>query len=193
MSGRTSRTKGREWQAELARRWREKGIYPEAASSQGAQVRSSGGPGKTPPDVEGTPWWVEAKHTRASNPVGALRQAERERKAAGDERPAIAVVKPHGDRTVGPVVCMRLETFEQLMHLIEGSRAKVEDLACACMVPPRCVVDAAVDAFLALDDDDQVVRIEGALGLHGAPPAAACPRTVADGPHAREHCRTEAP
>lgn len=115
-SGSTSRRKGAAWQAELAKRWRDTGLYPDAASTQGAQTRSGRQIGKTPPDVEGTPFWVEAKHTRAANPVGALRQAERERRAAGDERPCIAVVKPNGDRLVGPVVCMRLEDFEALIR-----------------------------------------------------------------------------
>lgn len=115
MSGRTSRSKGVRWQSDLARRWRELGLYPDAASTQGEQTRSGRGLGKTPPDVEGTPWWVEAKHTRAVNPVGALRQAEKERRAAGDERPCLAVVRPNGDRLVGPVVCMRLVDFEALI------------------------------------------------------------------------------
>lgn len=115
--GARERAKGREWQAALARRWRERGVFPEAASTQGAQVRSGRKIGKTPPDIEGTPFWVEAKHTRAANPVGALRQAERERREAGDPRPCIAVVKPNGDRLVGPVVTMRLDTFEEIVGL----------------------------------------------------------------------------
>lgn len=115
-AGKRARGKGAAWQAALAQRWRDSGLYPDAASSQGAQTRSGRKLGKTPPDVDGTPWWVEAKHTRAANPVGALRQAERERKAADDERPAIAVVKPSGDKLVGPVVCMRLDTFETLIR-----------------------------------------------------------------------------
>lgn len=122
--GRRSRSKGAAFQAELAKRWRDSRLYPDAASTQGAQTRSGRRIGKTPPDVEGTPFWVEAKHTRAANPVGALRQAERERKTAGDSRPAIAVVRPNGDRLVGPVVCMRLETFEELMATLERLRRK---------------------------------------------------------------------
>lgn len=110
-----SRRKGAVWQAELARRWRDLGLYPDAASSQGAQTRSGRALGKTPPDVDGTPWWVEAKHRRAADPVGALRQAEAERAAAGDERPAIAVVRPHREGPGGAVVCMRIDTFEALM------------------------------------------------------------------------------
>lgn len=113
-----ARRKGRVWQAELAQRWRELGVFPEAHSTQGAQTRSGRQLGKTPPDVEGTPFWVEAKHTRAPNPVGALRQAEREKRAAKDLRPCITVVKPNGDKLVGPVVVMRLETFEALLRTL---------------------------------------------------------------------------
>lgn len=110
-----SRRKGAAWQAELARRWRAIGLYGDAHSTQGAQTRSGRQLGKTPPDVDGTPWWVEAKHRRAADPVGALKQAEREREAAGDERPAIAVVRPHGCGPADAVVAMRLETFERLI------------------------------------------------------------------------------
>lgn len=109
------RRKGQKWQATLAKRWRDNGLYPDAASTQGAQTRSGRRIGKTPPDVEGTPWWVEAKHTRRGNIVGALRQAETERREAGDDRPCIAVVKPDGDKLVGPIVAMRLEDFERLI------------------------------------------------------------------------------
>jgi len=110
-----SRRKGSAWQSELARRWRDLGLWPDAASTQGAQTRSGRAIGKTPPDVEGTPYWVEAKHTRAPNPIGALRQAERERSAAGDYRPPLAVVRPHGGGPDDAVICMRLVDFEAMI------------------------------------------------------------------------------
>jgi hypothetical protein len=113
-----SREKGARWQAELARRWRESGVFPDAHSTQGDQKELRAKVRRYPPDVEGTPFWVEAKHTRAANPVGALRQAERERRAAEDPRPCIAVVKPNGDKLVGPIVVMRLETFEALLRTL---------------------------------------------------------------------------
>lgn len=110
-----SRRKGAAWQAALARRWRDLGLYPDAHSTQGAQTRSGRQLGKTPPDVDGTPWWVECKHRRAADPVGALKQAEREQAAAEDARPCIAVVRPHGCGEREAVVAMRLEVFEALI------------------------------------------------------------------------------
>lgn len=107
-----SRRKGAAWQAELARRWRESGLYPDAYSTQGAQKF---GPGPKPPDVDGTPWAVECKHTRACNPVAALRQAIAEKEARRDERVPIAVVRPHGEGADGAVVVMRLTDFEGLI------------------------------------------------------------------------------
>jgi hypothetical protein len=121
-SGRTSRRKGAAWQAELARRWRTLGLYEHAASTQGEQTRS-GRLGRTPPDVEGTPWWLEAKHTRRPDPVGALRQAEEEAGRAGDPRPALAVVRPHGAAVADAVVVMRLATFEALVDSNEPRAA----------------------------------------------------------------------
>lgn len=117
-----ARRKGRDWQAALAKHWRDAALFPEARSTQGEQTeRARGRVLKRPPDIEGTPFWVEAKHQRAPNPVGALRQAEMERRKAGDDRPCIAVVRPNGDRLVGPIVVMRLETFEELVCLAVGS------------------------------------------------------------------------
>lgn len=113
MSG-MSRRKGMAWQQQLAKRWHDNGLYPDAYSTGTGQARGLVRVGPKPADIEGTPWRVEAKHDRAVNPVGALRQAEAERDAAKDTRVCIAVVKPHGDR-VGPVVCMRLADFEALI------------------------------------------------------------------------------
>lgn len=130
-SGRTSRRKGRVWQAGLAKRWRDAGLYPEAHSTQGEQTRSGRGIGRTPPDIEGTPWWVEAKHQRRPSPIKALEQAEREAKEAGDLRAAIAVVRPHGGGPDDAVVVMRLGEWEMLERL----RVLLERLRRACDVP----------------------------------------------------------
>jgi hypothetical protein len=123
-----SRRKGAAWQAELARRWRENGTFGEAHSTQGAQVRSGRRLGKTPPDIDGTPFWCEAKHTRACNPVGALKQAEAERAFADDPRPAIAVVRPHRTGAAQAVVSMRVETFELLIAASNG-RFRLDEYA----------------------------------------------------------------
>lgn len=99
--GRRSRLKGRKWQAELAQRWRDAGLFSEARSTQGEQVRRAS-LGPKPSDVEGTPFAVEAKHIRISGaPLGALviaalEQGEFEALARRDMRTVIAVVRPHG-------------------------------------------------------------------------------------------------
>jgi hypothetical protein len=108
--GKRSRRKGAAWQAELARRWRDLGLWICARSTQGEQ-RTLGALGA---DVEGTPFAVEAKHRRSAQPIQALRQAEDEAFTRGDERPCIAVVREHGSGAGDAVVCMRLGTFEAL-------------------------------------------------------------------------------
>lgn len=113
--GKLSRAKGRRWQAELAKRWRDSGLFPDAASSQGAQTRS-GRIGRTPPDVDGTSWWVEAKHQRRPNAFAALEQAETEAAAASDDRPAVAVVRLHGTGPDEALVALRLSVFEDLLR-----------------------------------------------------------------------------
>jgi hypothetical protein len=118
--GARSRVKGAAWQAELARRWRESGLWPLAASTQGAQTRSGRGIGLTPPDVEGTPFAVEAKHEKRANPIAALVQSEREAGERGDARPAIAVVRPHGTGADGAVVIMKLPVFELLAEAAQA-------------------------------------------------------------------------
>lgn len=119
--GKTSRRKGSAWQAELARRWRDSGLFPGAQSTQGEQVRTLRGcTAYRPPDVEGTPLAVEAKHEKRANPIAALKQAEAEADARGDTRPAVAVVRPHGSGPDGAVVVMRLPVFELLAEAAQG-------------------------------------------------------------------------
>jgi hypothetical protein len=116
LNGRGRRSKGRVWQSELAARWRESGLFPAAYSSQGAQTRSGRRGAALPPDVDGTPYRVEAKHTRNANPIAALRQSITEARKTGDTRAPIAVVKPNADKLCGPVVVMRLEDWEALVQ-----------------------------------------------------------------------------
>lgn len=141
---RRSRTKGREWQAELAKRWRDNGLFPSARSTHGEQVRDAR-LGARPPDIEGTGLWVEAKHKRAADPIGALRQAILEQEDAGDTRPPIAVVKPHNDRVCGPVVVMRLDDWEQLLMF-------ARDAATAILTTP--VVAVVMDEETPLPTTD---------------------------------------
>jgi hypothetical protein len=112
-----SRTKGRDWQSKLAKRWRDSGLFPGAVSSHGGQKL---GPGKKPADIEATPYAVEAKHRRAANPIQALEQAELEAKERGDARPPVAIVRPHRSSVDDAVVVMRLTTFEALVAAIGG-------------------------------------------------------------------------
>jgi hypothetical protein len=114
--GALSRRKGAAWQAELAKRWRDLGLWIAARSTQGEQ-RAYGALGA---DVEGTPFYVEAKHRRAVQPLQALLQAEDEAFERNDARPCIAVVRPHGTGPDGAVVVMRLGTFEAIADSWRG-------------------------------------------------------------------------
>ena len=111
--GKRSRIKGRAFQAEVAKRWRDAGLYLDAASTQGAQVRSKRNIGNTPPDIEGTPYWVECFHGKRPNPIGKLKQAEEEAERAEDPRAAVAIIRLHGESE--PFAIMRLATLEQLL------------------------------------------------------------------------------
>jgi hypothetical protein len=123
-----SREKGMRWQSDLALRWRERRLFSEARSTQGEQGPTLDGAKRSPvPDVEGTPYWCEAKHTRACNPIAALRQAIREAEEAGDDRAPIAVCKPSGDKLCGPVVAMRLADWEALVRLVQYGAARLAE------------------------------------------------------------------
>jgi len=98
--GLRSRRKGASWERELANKLR--AWWPSAKRGIG-QARSA----KEVCDVEGTPFWWEAKHGAQTNPRAALRQAE----AATDGRPCVAVCKDDRD---APFVCLRLNTFLDL-------------------------------------------------------------------------------
>lgn len=111
--GKRSRLKGRAFQAEVAKRWRDSGLYPNAASTQGAQVRSKRAIGNTPPDIEGSPYWVECFHGKRPNPIAKLKQAEEEAERASDPRPALAVIRLHGESE--PFALLRLETLEKIL------------------------------------------------------------------------------
>ena len=109
--GKRSRTKGSNWERTLANIL--KAIWPEAKRGIG-QSRWGG----EVPDVDGTPYWVEAKVGVQPNMRGAMRQAEE----AADGRPCIAVVKDNSvNNTPADVwVVMRFDTFVQLV-LAESS------------------------------------------------------------------------
>ena len=112
--GKRSRNKGAAYERELANRWRDSGLYPGAKRGIG-QARSGGDVS----DVEGTPWWVEAKCQARPNVYAALEQAEE----ASDGRPCLVVAcrRVAGQPSkASTVVAMRLETFEALASVIEA-------------------------------------------------------------------------
>lgn len=110
--GKTSRRKGRDYQARLAKRFRDNGTFTNASSTHSAQSRRQG---YKPPDIEGTPYWIECKHQKSPDILGSLKQAEQEATTASDQRPAIAIIKHHGERG-DPIVVMRLKDFERLVQ-----------------------------------------------------------------------------
>jgi hypothetical protein len=95
--GASQRRKGAGWERELAKLFR--AIYPGAKRGIG-QARSA----KEVSDVEGTPYWIEAKCGARTNPRAALRQAQE----CTDGRPVLVVCK---DDHQEPFVVMPLEQF----------------------------------------------------------------------------------
>lgn len=103
----TSRRKGASYERELAKRWRDSGLWPDAQRGIG-QARA----GSEVPDVEGTPFWVEAKRRKRHNILAAMKQAEE----ASDGRSALVVARWDGQTADEALVVMRLHTFEDLVR-----------------------------------------------------------------------------
>jgi Holliday junction resolvase len=103
MGGKASRRKGAGFERDLAKRWRDNGLFPEAKRGL-MQSRCA----REAPDVEGTPYWVEAKCGKKPRLYAAFDQAA----AATDGRPLLVVAKRDRRETV---VVMRLEDFEALV------------------------------------------------------------------------------
>lgn len=104
--GRRSKRKGKTWERELAAMLRP--VFGERVA-RGFQTRS----GRDGCDVEGTPYWLEAKHGKLVNVRAALRQALE----ATDGRPAVVVAKD--DRSV-PLVVMRLADWLALVAALSS-------------------------------------------------------------------------
>lgn len=105
ISRKGARAKGRDYQSNLALRWRESGLFPNAWSG----ISQSRG-GDECPDVTGCDdFWIECKFNKKSAPWAALQQAEENTQ---DGKTPIAVLKQN--RT-GEMVVMRLDTFEKLV------------------------------------------------------------------------------
>lgn len=104
--GRCSRRKGKTWEREVAALLRP--IYPNA--KRGFQSRS----GRDAPDVDGTPFHIEAKHGKCVNVRGALKQAL----DATDGRPVVVIAK---DNRSDPFVVMRFEDWLALAKQLQES------------------------------------------------------------------------
>jgi hypothetical protein len=92
--GKWSRNKGARWEVELGHILEP--LWPGAKRGIG-QARSA----KEVSDVQGTPFWIEAKHQQRCNIRGAFQQAT----AATDGRPVVVITK---DDRCPPLVTMAL-------------------------------------------------------------------------------------
>lgn len=116
--GLMSRRKGAAYECELAKRWKDSGLWPLAKRGIG-QTRAGG----EVPDVEGTPFWVEAKRRKRHNVLAAMKQAEE----ASDGRPGLVVARWDGQAADEALVVMRLPTFENLLwEAVDAVLAKLE-------------------------------------------------------------------
>lgn len=108
----SQRRKGAAYERELAKRWRDDGLYPEAKRGIG-QARSGG----EVSDVEGTPWWIEAKRRKRHDVRAAMRQAIE----ASDGRAPVVVARYDGDAADEALVVMRLADWESLVRRIDAT------------------------------------------------------------------------
>jgi hypothetical protein len=72
-----------------------KTVWPEARRGL-VQARSA----KEGPDVEGTPYWVEAKVGKRVNIMAAMRQADAAREEDKEKRPALVVSRADGEKSL---------------------------------------------------------------------------------------------
>ena len=101
LSGRGCRIKGHAFERDVAKIFRS--LYGDGVK-RGYQTRS----GTEAPDVDGTPFWIECKRGKRTNPKAALKQALE----AKDERPPIAICK---DDRQDIVVMLLLEDFLDIL------------------------------------------------------------------------------
>ncbi len=87
--GKKSRTKGAEFEREIANLFRQH--YPEARRGGHDQAGPAGAP-----DVSGTPWWIECKRYREVTQAivaDAMKQARAAADRADDPRPLLVVTR----------------------------------------------------------------------------------------------------
>jgi len=132
MGGASSRTKGHQWEREVAILLRP--IYPQARRGL-SQTRD----GSDVPDVDGTPFFVECKKGKRTNPRAALEQAADAAHTKGDPRPPVAICYDDRER---PVAMMYLGDWLDLVgafHRAVGSKA-IPDQAFAPVPTTQAVV-----------------------------------------------------
>lgn len=105
LGGAARRRKGHDFERKIANLFRV--VYPEAA--RGIQTR---GGSKDAPDVDGTPWYIECKKGKRTNPKAAFEQAVEAIMASGDNRPPLAITKDDGGTAL---VTMSLGAFIAIM------------------------------------------------------------------------------
>jgi hypothetical protein len=114
-----SRRKGAEYERTIAREWRDSRLFPHAERGLG-QSRSAAREGC---DVEGTPYWVEAKNrARHESPWAYMAQAE------ADTDGRVPVVVMHAPRK-SDLVVMRRADWEAREKALADLRARVELLS----------------------------------------------------------------
>lgn len=113
--GALSRRKGKVWEREVARRFRE--LYGETVH-RGWQARD----GADAPDVVNVPgWWPECKHHRRCNYRAALEQAETDRTTAKrDDLKPLALCK---DNRSKPVAVLYMDDFFRLLRELDDYRS----------------------------------------------------------------------
>lgn len=115
--GKRSRRKGAGHEREIAHAFQP--VYPDARRGLG-QARAGG----EVPDVDGTPWWIEAKHRRAVNLRTAFAQAKTAsetafRKYGKRYAPHLIVVRQQGGTDLA---VMDLDEFITLLTELESLR-----------------------------------------------------------------------
>jgi uncharacterized protein YunC (DUF1805 family) len=143
--GKSSITKGKVFERAMANLL--KGIYPQARRGIG-QARAGG----EVPDVDGTPFWVEAKAHKKVQIQAAFAQAV---EASAGKRPVLVVSKDNGQ----PVLAtMKLDVLLRILAIATTTSSKFksfEDLARAKLGPARHeAICAEVREEIASEEQD---------------------------------------
>lgn len=131
MTGAGCRSKGHAWEREVAGVLRS--VFKGAKRGL-SQTRD----GSDVPDVDGTPFWIECKVGRRTNPRAALQQAGlaslefHESALDAPLRPPVAVCK---DDRAEPFVTMALADWMVLVEKAYGSRAEQAERSLATRTP----------------------------------------------------------